>query len=65
VSAGMGTCGLVGPLGILTDMGTDNWRVWLGIVVVCVIAPAVQSLIFSELLRKIGWIRDNDMKLSL
>ena len=65
LSAGMGTCGLVGPLGILTDMGTDNPSVWIGIVVVCIVAPAVLSLIFSEILRKIGWIRENDMKLSL
>ena len=65
VSAGMGTCGLVGPLGILTDMGTDNWFTWVGIAVTCIAAPAVLSLIFSEILRKIGWIRENDMKLAL
>ncbi|MBR0447741.1 MAG: PTS sugar transporter subunit IIC, partial [Clostridia bacterium] len=65
VSAGMGTCGLVGPLGILTDMGTDNWLVWVGIVVTCIVAPALLSLIFSEILRKVGWIRENDMKLAL
>ena len=65
VSAGMGTCGLVGPLGILTDMGTDNWLVWVGIVVTCVVAPAILALIFSEILRKVGWIRENDMKLAL
>jgi len=65
LSAGMGTCGLVGPLGILTDMGTDDWFVWVGIAVTCLIAPAILSLIFSEILRKIGWIRENDMKLAL
>ena len=65
VSAGMGTCGLVGPLGILTDMGTDNWYTWMGIVVTCFVAPACLSLIFSAILRKMGWIRENDMKLAL
>ena len=64
VSAGMGTCGLVGPLGILTDMGASAQSLW-GILVVCLVAPAVLSLIFSEILRKLGWIKENDMKLEL
>ena len=64
VSAGMGTCGMVGPLGILKDMG-GSAHTWLGIGVVCIVAPAVLSLIFSEILRKIGWIRENDLKLDL
>lgn len=64
VSAGMGTCGLVGPLGILSDMG-GGAQVWLGITVVCLIAPAVLSLVFAALLRRIGWIRPGDMKLEL
>ncbi len=64
VSAGMGTCGLVGPLGILTDMGASS-NTLVGIVVVCILAPAVLSLIFSEILRKVGWIKENDMKLDL
>ncbi len=64
VSAGMGTCGLVGPLGILTDVGT-GWQTWVGILVVCIIAPAILSLIFSEIMRKIGWIKENDLKLDL
>ena len=64
VAAGMGTCGLVGPLGILKDMGGSG-NTWLGIAVVCILAPAVLSLVFSEILRKIGWIRENDLKLEL
>ena len=64
VSAGMGTCGLVGPLGVLKDMGASA-NTWIGIGVVCIVAPAVLSLIFSEILRKIGWIRENDLKLEL
>ena len=64
VSAGMGTCGLVGPLGILADMGGSP-RVWLGIVLVCIVLPAVLSWVFSGILRKIGWIRPGDLKLNL
>ncbi len=64
VAAGMGTCGLVGPLGILNSMGATP-ATWIGILVVCIVAPAVLSLIFSEILRKIGWIRENDLKLEV
>jgi len=62
VSAGMGTCGLVGPLGILTDMGSSP-RMWIGMAVCCIVLPAVLSLLFCELMRKLGWIRQGDQKL--
>ena len=64
VSAGMGTCGLVGPLGVLKDMGFSA-AAWIGVGVTCVVAPAVLSLVFAEILRKIGWIRENDLKLEV
>ena len=64
VSAGMGTCGLVGPLGIIADMGSHT-NVWIGILVVCILAPAILSWLFAVLLRKIGWIREGDLKLNL
>ena len=64
VSAGMGTCGLVGPIGVFTDMGFTLNSV-LGVILVCVIFPAVLSLLFSEIMRKIGWIKPGDMKLDI
>ena len=64
VSAGMGTCGLVGPLGILAEMGSSV-KVWVGILLVCFLLPAVLSLLFSAVLRRIGWIREGDLKLNL
>ena len=64
VAAGMGTCGMVGPLGILKDMGGSP-NTWIGIGVVCILAPAVLSLVFSEILRKMGWIKENDLKLEM
>ena len=64
VSAGMGTCGLVGPIGVITDMGFTVESV-TGILVVCILLPALLSLLFSEILRKIGWIKLGDMKLDL
>ena len=62
VAAGMGTCGLVGPIGVI-KAGDNSARMWIGIVLVCVILPAALSLIFSELMRLIGWIKKDDMKL--
>ena len=64
VSAGMGTCGLVGPLGVFADMGFTPNSVF-GVILVCVILPGILSLVFSELMRLIGWIKPGDMKLDL
>lgn len=65
VSAGMGTCGLVGPLGIITDMGKMDTFQWLGFALVCFILPAVLSLIFAEAMRKLRIIKPGDLKLDL
>ena len=65
VSAGMGTCGLVGPLGILTATAERNALFWVGFALICFVLPAILSLAFSEILRRIGWIREGDMKLEL
>lgn len=72
VSSGMGTCGFVGQIGVYTGWvsdiaaGTKNAITgfdWLGMVLVCFVLPAVLSVIFCEILRKIGWIKENDLKL--
>ncbi len=64
VSAGMGTCGLVGPIGVITDTPMSA-TMWLGLALCCFILPAGLSLLFSEIMRKIGWIKEGDMKLDL
>ena len=64
VSAGMGTCGLVGPIGVFSSMGFDALSI-SGVAVVCLVLPATLSLVFSELMRKIGWIKEGDLKLEL
>lgn len=63
VSAGMGTCGLVGPIGIIASSGSSA-KVWIGIVLLCIVLPAVISLLISELMRKLGWIKDGYMTLN-
>ena len=64
VSAGMGTCGLVGPLGVFTDMGFNATSI-VGVILICIILPAILSLVFSEIMRKLGWIGKDDLKLDL
>lgn len=64
VASGMGTCGLVGPIGVMAGENFDSFQA-LGILVTCFIIPAVFTPIFSYLLKKIGWIKENDLKLDL
>ncbi len=67
VSSGMGTCGLVGQIGVITGWSETGYAAgamdWIGLILVCFVLPAVLSVLFCQLLRKIGWIKDGDMKL--
>ena len=74
VNSGMGTCGLCGQIGIWTgwvnDVAAGNKAAitgfdWLGLVLICFVLPAILSWIFCEVLRKKGWIKENDLKLDL
>lgn len=62
--SGMGTCGLVGPIGVYTAMGGGS-KMWVGILLICFVLPAILTAIFGELLRKLGWIQEGDLKLDL
>ena len=55
---------MFGPIGIYTAMGGGT-SMWLGILFVCFLLPAVLTFIFGEALRKMGWIKDGDLKLDL
>ncbi|MBQ5870586.1 MAG: PTS sugar transporter subunit IIC [Lachnospiraceae bacterium] len=63
--AGMGTCGLVGPIGVITAMPDGGVKMWIGILLVCFILPGLLSYIFCEIFRKIGWIKEGDLKIDL
>ncbi len=72
VSSGMGTCGLVGQIGVYTGwvneiaQGTRTAITafdWAGLVLICFILPALISVLVCEAERKAGWIRENDLKL--
>ncbi len=62
VAAGMGTCGMVGPIGVInaTEKGS---MLWIGLALCCLVLPAALTLLFSEIMRKIGWIKAGDMLL--
>ena len=74
VSSGMGTCGFVGQIGVYTGWVNDvasgakaaiTGFDWLGLALICFVLPALLSGIFCRVLRNIGWIRENDLKLDL
>ena len=74
VSSGMGTCGLVGQIGVYTGWINDitagtkagiTSMDWLGLVLVCFILPAVLTLVFAYPMRKKNLIKENDLKLDL
>lgn len=62
--SGMGTCGLVGPIGVYTAMGGGS-MMWIGILLICFVLPAVLTYVFGIVLRKLGWIKEGDLKLDL
>lgn len=77
VNSGMGTCGLCGPIGVWTGWVTPSeaalangasaivpgaWD-WIGLALVCVVLPAVICWALGLLCRRLGWIREGDLKL--
>ena len=72
VASGMGTCGMVGPIGVyagwVNDVATGIKAAitgfdWLGLVLICFVLPAVLTWLFGLFFRKIGWIREGDLTL--
>lgn len=71
INSGMGTCGLLGPIGIILGWldpanGYPETVVvmdWLGIALICFILPALISYTIYLPLRTLGLIKDGDMKL--
>lgn len=72
VSSGMGTCGLVGQIGVYTGWvndiaaGTKSAITpfdWIGLVLISFVLPAVLSLAIHAGVRRLGWVKDGDLKL--
>ena len=72
VSSGMGTCGLVGQIGVYTgwvnDVASGSKAAitafdWIGLILICFILPAVLCPVFNKIAMKLGWVKEGDMKL--
>lgn len=65
--AGMGTSGLVGQVGAFAAMGgaLPAWAFWGEIALVHFLLPGLLSWLFALLLRRIGWIREGDLRLAV
>ena len=72
VASGMGTCGLVGQIGVYTGWVNDvangvkssiGAMDWIGLILICFILPAIISWLVCEAERKAGWIKEGDLKL--
>ena len=74
VASGMGTCGLVGQIGVYTGWindiaaGTKSAITafdWIGLILISFILPGILAWAFGLFLRKLGWIKEGDLKLDL
>jgi len=72
ISSGMGTCGLVGQIGVYTGWVNDiaagtktaiTGLDWVGLILISFVLPAVLTFLFGQLFRKLGWIKEGDLKL--
>lgn len=78
INSGMGTCGMCGPIGVVTgwfEPGSDALAKgataivptamdWLGLALICIVLPAVICWALGLFFRKIGWIREGYLKLN-
>lgn len=73
ISSGMGTCGLVGQIGVYTGWVNDvtaglkpaiTSMDWIGLILICFLLPGVLCWALGLLCRKIGWIKEGDLKLN-
>ena len=77
INSGMGTCGLCGPLGVWTGWVSPSAEAaakgaaaisptamdWVGLVLICIVLPAVLTWLIGIPCRKLGWIKEGDLKL--
>ena len=77
VSSGMGTCGLVGQIGVVSGWYSPSEAAishgaaaisptafnWLGLVLICFVLPGLLSWAFGLLFRRLGWIKEGDLTL--
>ncbi len=78
INSGMGTCGLCGPIGVWTGWLAPSEKAiengaqaitpaafdWLGLALVGIVLPAVLCWLCGLIERKLGWIKEGDLKLN-
>lgn len=68
IGSGMGSAGFVGQIaayGAMLETGMSSKVALIQIIIMHFVLPAVVTLIFSEGMKKAGWIKDGDMKLEV
>jgi len=72
VASGMGTCGLVGQIGVYTGWINDiaagtktgiTGMDWIGMLLICFVLPAVITPLIAIPMRRASLIKDGDLKL--
>ena len=72
IASGMGTCGLVGPIGVYTGWISEiaagtrtavTGMDWTGLILIAIVLPAVLTPILGHFMRKAGWIKPGDLTL--
>lgn len=64
LGAGMGTSGLVGQIGTFQAMAGENFTsLFIKVIIIQIILPAILSLVIYEFMRKKNLIKDGDMKI--
>ena len=78
INSGMGTCGLCGPIGVWTGWLAPSEEAaakgaaaiaptasdWLGLILICIVLPAVLCPLINHFCRRLGWVKDGDMTLN-
>lgn len=68
IGSGMGTCGLVGQFGTVTAMqnsSNSGAMMWIGILLLHFILPAIITLIIAKYMRSKNLIKPGDLKLDI
>lgn len=64
IASGMGTCGLVGPIGVLSGKNLDVNDI-LACILICFVLPAILTWLIAKPFKKLGLIKDSDLKLNV
>ena len=78
INSGMGTCGLCGQLGVWTGWIAPSETAlasgaaavtptafdWAGLLLISFVLPAILAPAINQVCRRLGWVKDGDLKLS-